>query len=391
MYVKRALGKWLLELHNSYPMIALVGPRQSGKTTLLKELMKDFASSYVLFDDPDIRSLFNEDIKKFEVQHIEGNDLTVLDEIQYCSDAGSKLKYLVDSNRKLWITSSSEMMLSKEVLSYLVGRTSILRLYPFSFDEFLDARKQKAMTDQIQRRMVWEHLIYGGYPNVVLAKTPRLKKKILEDLYETMLLKDVSRIFSISDIDSLERLARYLAVNIGNPVSYDSISRDLGISFPTLKKYIDALEKSYLILRIRPYFSNKTKELTKQPKVYFLDTGMRNRISGGFPHTPEGRVFENYVLTELVKAGMKPKYWRTKAGAEVDFVIELENELIPIEVKLRASPPKIERSLRSFINAYQASKAFVVHYEGKEEVVEINGCEVEFCDCPKLVSRLRDE
>ncbi len=388
MYVKRTLGRWLLKLNDSYPMLSLVGPRQSGKTTLLKELMKGFNHSYVLFDDPDARSLFEEDIKKFDMQYIRGKDVTVLDEIQYCSDAGSKLKYLVDSGRKLWVTSSSELMLSRDVLSYLVGRTTIERLYPFSFTEFCDAREQTAFTDKILARLTWEHMTYGGYPDVVLEESIELKKNKLKDLHQTMLLKDVASNFSINDIDSLEQLSRYLAVNIGSPVSYHNISSDLGLSFPTLKKYIDALAMSYIIIKVKPYFTNKTKELTKQPKIYFLDTGVRNLISESFPSNFDGRVFENYVLTELVKAGLMPKYWRTKAKAEVVFIVERDGQLIPIEVKLKSEPPKIERSLRSFISAYNPEKAFVVHYRGQKATTQVNGCRVQYCSCSELIKSL---
>ena len=158
MYVERDVKKHFKSLFENYSMIAVVGARQSGKTTFLKEQMKTLDSSYVLFDDPDARALFDEDVKKFEIQYMEGRELTVLDEVQYCRDSGPKLKYLVDSDKRLWITSSSEILMSKEILSYLVGRVSIVRLYPFSYREFLRAKNQKATTTTISKRLVWEHM-----------------------------------------------------------------------------------------------------------------------------------------------------------------------------------------------------------------------------------------
>ena len=119
MYIEREIKNRFDKIFKSYNMVAVVGARQSGKTTFLKKQMGHYNSSYVLFDDPDARALFEEDIKKFELQYIQGKEVTVLDEIQYCKDAGRKLKYLVDSGRKLWITSSSEIILSKEILSFL--------------------------------------------------------------------------------------------------------------------------------------------------------------------------------------------------------------------------------------------------------------------------------
>jgi predicted AAA+ superfamily ATPase len=380
MYVKRDTAKLFKSLSENYNMIAVVGARQAGKTTFLKEQMKKFDSSYVLFDDPDARALFDDDVKKFEMQYMEGHEISVLDEVQYLRDSGSKLKYLVDSGHNMWITSSSEILMSKDVLSYLVGRVSIVRLYPFSYAEFLRAKKQKATTSTISKRLVWEHMTYGGYPKVVLTKDPNMKRIILRDLYETMILKDVARTFSITDMNALDQLSRYLALNTANLISYHNIAGALGITFPTLKKYLDAMEKSYLIVRVKPFFTNKNKELTKQPKVYFLDCGLRNIIAGDFPDEPRGKAFENYVFSELLKSGYIPKYWRSKTKAEVDFILEMGPNIIPLEVKVSAGSYTIERSLHSFINNYGPKKAFVIFYEGKKKKKKINGCEVSFVD-----------
>jgi predicted AAA+ superfamily ATPase len=388
MYVKRDLRKHFVSLSESYNMIAVIGARQAGKTTFLKGQMKRFDSSYVLFDDPDARALFDEDVKKFEMQYMEGHELSVLDEVQYCKDSGPKLKYLVDSGRKLWITSSSEILMSKDILSYLVGRVSIVRLYPFSYMELLRAKKQKATTTTILKRLVWEHMTYGGYPKVVLTKDPNMKKTILRNLYETMILKDVARTFSISDMNALEQLSRYLAINTANLISYDNTTKTLSITFPTLKKYLDAMEKSYLIARVRPYFTNRNKELAKQPKLYFLDCGLRNIIVDDFPVKPDGKVFENYIFSELIKAGQIPKYWRTKSKAEVDFILEHKKDVIPIEVKVSEGSYSIDKSLHSFINKYKPKKAFVVFYEGKKGSKKVNGCKVSFVDMTGFYSAI---
>lgn len=380
MYIEREIKKKFDKIFESYNMVAVVGARQAGKTTFLKKQMTRYNSSYVLFDDPDARSLFEDDVKKFELQFIEGYELSVLDEVQYCKDAGGKLKYLVDSGRKLWITSSSEIILAKEILSFLVGRVSIVKLYPFSFDEFLTAKGQKATTATIVQRAVWEHMQYGGYPKVVLTKDTEMKTTILADLYETMLLKDVARSFSIDDLRTLEEFSKYLAQSIGNILSYGDFSSSLNVSFQTIKKYLDAMEKSYLIKRVYPYFTNKRKEIVKQPKSYFVDTGLRNVIAKQFDVESDGKVFENYVFSELLKIGITPKYWRTKAKAEVDFVIEKDKEVIPLEVKLQADPERIERSLRSFIHQYHPETALVVTYKGKYGSIKIDDCTVHFVD-----------
>jgi hypothetical protein len=144
-------------------------------------------------------------------------------------------------------------------------------------------------------------------------------------------------------------LVKYLAINTGGILSYQNVTQILSLSFRTFKRYLDALERSYLVIRVPPFFKNKTKEIVKSPKVFFLDTGLRNVIARSFPTELDGALFENYVLTELIKMGLVVKYWRTKSNAEVDFVVETDNGIIPIEVKLKAGPDRIERGMRSFI------------------------------------------
>ncbi len=380
MYIERDIRESFEKITTVYNIVAVVGPRQAGKTTFLKQEMKKRNASYVLFDDPDARGLFEEDVKKFEKQYVVGYDVAVLDEVQYCRDAGTKLKYLAEKGHRIWLTSSSEILLGKEILSYLVGRVSILRLYPFSLPEFLDAAGQKEVTPEILRRNVWEHMTYGGYPKAVLAKDAEMKKTILSDLYETMILKDVARTFSIEDIQSLEDLVKYLAVNTGSVMSYESVSSAVKISFQTLRKYLDALEKSYIILRVPPYHTNKSKEITKQPKIYFLDTGLRNSVVKSYAADPGGKEFENYVACELLKTGLTPKYWRTKSKAEVDYVIEKDGAVIPIEVKKTAEEGKIGKGMHSFIEAYKPKNAFIVSYGGQTGIKQVGGCAVTYTD-----------
>lgn len=391
MYLERDLKARFEPVTSSYPLVALIGPRQAGKTTFLKEEVKGRDAVYLMFDDPDIRSLFDEDVKKFESQYLEGHEFAVLDEVQYGKDAGAKLKYLADKGRKLWLTSSSQTILGKEVLSWLVGRISLLRLYPFCLAEFMKAKGQKEMTPQIARRIVWEHVVYGGYPKVVLTDENGMKKTILKDLYELMVLKDVARTFSIDDLGSLEKFSRYLSHSIGNVVVYGKLAGDIGISYQTVRKYLNAMEKSYLIMLVEPFFTNKLKEVTKQPKIYFLDTGLRNAIANVFPERleGEGKLFENYVLSELVKSGFFPKHWLTKTGAEVDFIIEKGGSLIPVEVKLRATAGKVERSMRSFISAYKPKVALVVSFEAEAGKCDIEGCRVVFTDVHGMLGILQ--
>ena len=384
VYIERNLTKDFEKIKDIYPVISVVGPRQAGKTTFLKEKAKSFDTAYVLFDDPDARNLFEEDIKKFELQYVAGNEITILDEVQYCREAGHNLKYLADKGHKLWVT--SELLLQKEVFSYLVGRVSILRLYPFSLQEFMAARKQKVYEASVGKRLIWEHLTYGGYPKVVLTEAVDVKKILLKDLYETMVLKDIAQNFGIQDINSLENFARYLAFSVTGQLNFGEISRTSNISFQTTQKYLDALEKSNVVVRVLPYYTNKIKEITKQPKIYFMDNGIRNHIASSFWIEPDCPQFENYVVTELVKAGFRVKYWRTKAGAEVDCVIEKDGKLVPVEVKLNSQKPS--KSFYSFINSYKCGEGFIVYYSGDDKDLKLDKTKVKIRDFYGLLKDL---
>ncbi len=369
--------------------MAVVGPRQSGKTTLLRKMMPKDAS-YVLFDDPVARRLFEERLEEFAVQYIKDRPLAVLDEVQYCSEAGTRLKYLVDMGSKLWVTSSSEVLLGRDVLSFLVGRVSVHRLLPFNLREFLRAKGQRVLTPEIEEDRVREHMTFGGYPNVVLAEGADLKAKLLADLHLTMVMRDMARTFSIRNLGDIEWLSLYLAQDPGAPLKIDDLASHLGVSRPTVKKYLDAMEKSYLIHLMKPFYTNKRKELVKQQRVYFLDTGMRNAIAKEFQKVPTGHLFENYVMTELLKMGFAPKYWRTKSKAEVDFVVEKGGEVVPIEVKLHVVR-KVGTGLRSFIDRYTPETAIVVGLMGEEGSKVVKGCEVRFVRVASLWREMTGE
>jgi predicted AAA+ superfamily ATPase len=380
MYVEREMRVRFARLSRAYGAVALVGARQAGKTTFLRHEAEGRKAAYVTFDDPDARELFEKDVKRFERQYLEGAECAILDEVHYCSEAGRDLKYLIDKGKRLWLTSSSEMLLSKEILSHLVGRVSILRLYPFSLCEFLSAKGIREPTDKALERSVAEHIAYGGYPKAVLEADSEMKQTILADLYQTMMLRDVAQTFSINDMGSLESFCRYLAANAGGILSYENASVAAGISFQTVKKYLDAMEKSHIVMRAQPFFANRQKEIVKRPKAYFVDCGLRNAVARNFAAVPNGQMFENYVFTELVKAGHAPKYWRTKAGAEVDFVVEAGGRIVPVEAKLEPQEGKVESGLRAFIGSFKPPLALVVGLRAERRAVKVGGCRVVFTD-----------
>jgi len=387
MYIDRTLQKEFDLIITGYTMVAVVGPRQAGKTTFLRHQLEKGDGEYVLMDDVRSRELFDDDIHGFITQHVEGRDVTVLDEVHMCKEPGQSLKFLVDSGHTIWFTASSETILSREVLSYLVGRVSIMRLFPFSLEEMLVAKDIRAYTPRTLREMITEHVVYGGYPEVVLTEDPRLKVRRLKDLFETVLLKDAVVGFSLTDSAPLRKMATVLAGMVGSLVSYDHLGKTAGLSFKTVKSYIDVLELSGVIRLVRPFHSNAGKEVSKRPKVYFIDTGLRNAVLDSWDRSIDGSLFENLVFSELMKAGISCHYWRTKAGAEVDFVVSPAGRPIPVEVKL--SGAGIERSFRSFIDSYEPERGFIVTLDGEPGSTSIKGCEVNHVDVPTLIKDLR--
>jgi predicted AAA+ superfamily ATPase len=389
MYIERDMQDEIERMSGTKGMIAVVGPRQSGKTTLLRRMMPKDAS-YVLFDDPVARRLFEERLEEFAIQYVRDRPLAVLDEVQYCQEAGTRLKYLVDTGQKLWVTSSSEVLMGRDVLSHLVGRVSVHRLLPFNLREFLRARDQRVLTPEIEEDMVREHMRFGGYPEVVLAKGAATKEKDLSDLRLTMVMRDMARTFSIGNLGDIEWLTLYLAQRPGAGLEIQDLAKHMGVSRPTAKKYLDAMEKSYLVHLVRPFYTTKRKELVKQPRVYFLDMGMRNAIARQLDTEPMGHQFENYVLTEMLKMGLDPRYWRTKTKAEVDFVVERGTEVVPVEAKLKLDR-RVGSGLRSFIRHYHPGRAVVVGLRGDEASREVDGCEVRFLRVPGLWEELTGE
>ncbi|MBI5224162.1 ATP-binding protein [Candidatus Micrarchaeota archaeon] len=388
MYLPREIAQKFEKVEAHYPITAIVGPRQAGKTTFLKEQGKGKKTRYVTLDDPEVQQIFDRDIKKFEQAYLEGNDITIIDEVHQGKDAGQKLKYLADQRHHLWISSSSELLLAKEVLSWLVGRVTIIELYQFSLEEFVEAT-QDPVTPEALSRNIWEHICYGGYPRVVISSDQEIKKNMLKDIGQTLILKDVARTFQIQNIVELEKMAYLAAHSVGSIINHQKIGAEIGLSFESTNKYLDAMEKSYVIRRVYPFFTNKAKEITKQPKLYFIDTGLRNSIANEFNLEVTGQMFENYVLCELIKAGYRVRYWRTKNKAEVDFVIEKEGKIIPIEVKLKQNTPTIERSFRAFLETYKIEKGYVVYYQGNEAEFLIGNTKIKATNIRNLIKELK--
>jgi predicted AAA+ superfamily ATPase len=415
-YLPRLLFDEVIKWLKRKEIIAIKGPRQSGKTTLLlmiqdylieKEKVNPKNVIFLTFEDREILEKFSKAPKDFVSSFIRGQKnerfYFLIDEFHYLEEGGQKLKLLYDifPNIKFIITGSSSLEIAGKTAKFLVGRMFSFYLYQFSFEEFIKAksdqlsyiyeeRKNKVIdfilngkdfkfTEDIFqedfRKLFEEYAIYGGYPEVVKAEDVETKKIILKNIFETYITKDIIELLRINNLHKFRNLFTLLANQIGNLINYNSLSSDVQSYFREVKHFISVLEETFIIFLLRPYFSNKITELKKNPKVYFVDIGLRNYAINNFNELnlrgDIGQIVENICLFQLkVRYSDFPiKYWRTLAKAEVDFILELGNEIIPIEVKYSVEP-KISRSLRNFISEYKPKKVLVITkgFSGEEKI-----------------------
>lgn len=387
-YVKRDLEEELWDYMESPEILAVTGPRQAGKTTLFKKLREQLDNSnYVTFEDRDVLRLFEEDEKEFAELHLQGNDYLLIDEFQYAEEGGSKLKYLYDEypDKKILITGSSAVDMTIEGLKHLTGRVLKFNIYPFSFREFLRYRdedlfelfekrekkisgwvKEDEKLDLTQTNLEKiedlrkEYAIYGGYPRVVLADSEEEKQKVLENIVETYLIREIGDVLNISDDREFEDLMKVLAIQMGEKTNYNSVRQKVEMTHQKLKSRLNILEHTFVLEQVRPFYTNKQKEITKSPKIYFYDNGFRNSLLNSFSdlklRKDQGELNENFFFTQ---ARRELKYWRTKSRAEVDFVRE-NREINAYEIK---KSPKTTKSIRSFQDKYEPENMFIMNQE----------------------------
>lgn len=394
MYIKRELEQALKTNLSKPEILAIVGPRQSGKTTLLKEIFKPLKDAvYVDFEDRDVLDLFNNDIKAFYRLHGQSVKYLFIDEFQYAREGGKKLKYLYDTFKiKIIISGSSVLDLTHQAVKFLVGRIFIFHLYPLDFKEYLSYRapslcgriyldvRKKADEYLFSKRKFppvvssevikevnkyyGEYVIFGGYPRVALAKNKDEKLTVLKNIYNTYFLREIRDILQLSTEEELQKLIKALSLHIGSLVMYNELCQITSLNYHNLIKHLNILEKTFVIKRLLPFCKNKRTELSKSPKIYFMDNGFRNIAAGNFhaldERTDRGSLNENFVAGQLLKQGHILHYWRTKSQAEVDFVLEEGGKKIAVEVKSTVYANKTGRSLFSFIEKYAPHRVMIV-------------------------------
>ena len=383
-YIERSLEPVLRRAASDFPAVMLTGPRQAGKTTLLQRVF-GASHGYVSLDLPDVRAAALEDPRGF----LEMNEPPVIfDEVQHAPNLLPYIRERIDANRdahgQYLLTGSQNLMLAEKVTESLAGRTAVLRLFPLSRRES-EGRPELALPWEggSARRPaprdaygdLWRAFLRGGYPE--LAADPDRDPFLWHASYlQTYLERDIRTVRNVGDLNQYQSFLRVLAARSAQLLNLTDVARDLGVAVNTAKAWLSMLEATYQVIVLRPYFANVGKRLVKTPKVYFTDVGTLCHLVG--LKDPEhaasgpmsGPIMETAVLCEIVKTfthrGEPPRvyFWRTRAGTEVDFVIEAGESLVPVEVKVSATPrPAMAKAIRMLQRELgaTATPGYVVH------------------------------
>lgn len=386
---KRRIAVEIQELAKGYPVLTIIGPRQSGKTTIAKEVFSKKA--YVSLEDPDVRRLALEDPRGFLSQYSEG---AILDEIQRAPHLLSYIQGIVDQKQlkgMFILTGSHQLELQHAVSQSLAGRTALVTLLPMSLDELSSAGIDLTLDD---------YMIKGGYPRIY--KDTLDPTKAYRNYFQTYVERDLKQLIQVKDLSQFEKFVRICAGRIGQVVNLEEIGGEVGLSSHTVKEWISILEASFIVFKLQPYFENFGKRIIKSPKLFFTDVGLAAYLLGiettlQLARDPlRGHLVENLVLLELVKwrfnHGLDPNlyYYRDVQKNEVDILFKEGALLTPIEVK---SSQTYNSSFLKNIHFFQKmakdrfSKGYIVYAGDIEqsigEVTLVNYKKVVSCISPK--------
>ena len=350
-------------------VVALYGPRQVGKTTLALDLIErsPYRARYISADELLYREALASQSRQTLGELLGDAELLVIDEAQRVPNIGLNLKILVDSFRhaRILATGSASFDLANKISEPLTGRQLTFHLYPVSYPELSAAFGPLEARAQLERWLVW-----GGYPAIVTAETPQLRQRLLNELVGASLYRDLLEWEGLRRADKIADLLRLLAFQIGQEVSVAELAASLALNRQTVERYLDLLEKVFVIFRVGGFSRNLRKEVTKNARYYFYDNGVRNSLIQNFNPLPlrndVGQLWENFLVVERRKANqmrgrmVNTYFWRTYDQKEIDYLEESGGRLEGYEFKWQETAPR--RAVRDeFLRAYPDASLTVIH------------------------------
>jgi predicted AAA+ superfamily ATPase len=347
-------------------IIIIYGARQVGKTTLLNELLHHRDNAIIFnCERPDIMDIL-ESQRLVEIKYLfQDKTIVAFDEAQKVAEIGTVLKLIYDDqsfSQKIIATGSSSFELANKISEPLTGRNVKFKLFPLSLNEIKQEKEWLWIRENLEQL-----LVFGTYPEIIDLDTSIKNKKLL-DLSSDYLFRDVLKYENLKNPSLLRKLLKALALQLGSQVSYHELSNMLGVSSSTVEKYIDLLEKCFVIFSIPSYSRNLRNEITKSKKFYFYDNGIRNALITSFGsiknRTDVGALWENFCMSERLKfnetnrSGASMYFWRTYDGAEIDLVEDYNGELTVFEFKWQ--PKRLFRFPKSFVNTYKPIRASLI-------------------------------
>lgn len=364
------------ELTKTNKGLVVYGPRQVGKTTLINDLLNEYSLKTLVLNG-DQRGSWWELLTSRELSRltllVSGYDAVFIDEAQRIPEIGLSAKILLDNFPKLKVilTGSSSLDLASKISEPLTGRIYSYQLFPISQGELQTIYTPYELETQIEER-----LVYGSYPEVFSLKSIQEKTKYLQNLTNTYLYRDLLEFGDVRNSTKIRDLLKLLAFQIGHQVSLNELGGSLELSRTTVDRYIDLLEKSFIIFRLSGFSRNLRKEVTKMDKIYFYDTGVRNAIIGNLNLLPNrddaGKLWENFLITErMKKQGYAQRiyshyFWRLTSGAEMDLIEETEGKITGYELKYGK---KLAKTPASWVTAYPDASAATINQSNWQEFI----------------------
>lgn len=370
--IKRSIEDQIQKMFAIKKAIIIYGARQVGKSTLTQHLMESFNGKSIVFngDEPDVRRMFD-DIGSVQLRNIIGsNEFVLIDEAQKISDIGNIVKLICDNmkNIQLVVTGSSSFDIANYTKESMTGRKIEFILYPLTFSEL---SAENGVLNE--KRMLERRLIFGSFPEI--TTNVGSEKILLKSLASSYLYRDVLSLENIKKPVLIEKLVRALALQIGQEVSYFELSQLLEADKGTIEKYIDILEKSFIIFKLNSYSRNVRNELKKSKKIYFWDNGIRNAVIGNFSdvsqRTDVGALWENYLISERLKMNdysdleTRSYFWRTTQQQEIDYIEEKNGELFAYEFKW--NPKRKAKIPLTFSKSYNPKVEEIITTENYEQ------------------------